>query len=125
MLYKCIECGTKDTLIKHHVFGKRNDPDTTVYLCPNCHDAFHRGLILFENRASTRFDTWLESQQKQGYVGISRMMEALDGFGYVPCFDGWENTNIAHEIAGQYYQSSPIGLKNYLLEVSRLDLWPG
>src|SRR5579862_1394827 len=41
---RCTFCGSTKRLEKHHVCGKKNEPDCTILLCHRCHDEEHERL---------------------------------------------------------------------------------
>jgi hypothetical protein len=41
---RCAFCGSTKRLEKHHVCGRKNEPDFTILLCHRCHDEEHERL---------------------------------------------------------------------------------
>ena len=35
--HRCLQCGRKTRIEKHHVAGRNHDPDFTILLCQACH----------------------------------------------------------------------------------------
>lgn len=85
MMDKCLECGISFTLHIHHIFGRKRKE--TIRLCPNCHAAFHNGLIIISNRASHKALKEIFELEKNRYVGHSEKIEILYKYGYVAMFD--------------------------------------
>jgi len=54
--YKCLDCGTSEKLILHHLLlwkdnrALRFDPNNCVTLCPSCHSKKHYWMALGKNR---------------------------------------------------------------------------
>ena len=49
--YKCVKCGTNDTLHVHHIVhrsdGGTNSINNLVTLCQNCHAECHKNEIIY------------------------------------------------------------------------------
>jgi hypothetical protein len=52
---RCMYCGcaepltlrpvTRKFLVDHHLLGRNHDPDSTIFLCQNCHALAHENLL--------------------------------------------------------------------------------
>ena len=48
----CQICNTKEILVEHHIRGRNipnfNSNSNLAYVCPNCHQKIHYGIIVLE-----------------------------------------------------------------------------
>ena len=114
----CIECGRYGDVHAHHVFGRKQDPKTVVDLCPSCHEEYHRGFLLWKNRASSNAMDWLDQERAVRYVGVSEFHDKLQSLGYVPEWDGWEDRDdeVYNLIVKNFPEASAIYLNNLRYE---------
>ena len=88
----CKDCGRDGRTTEHHFRGRKEYPNDVVWLCPNCHDREHAGLLLWHNAASVHFLKWWDAQLKGSvYVTWAERRRKLDELGYIFAPDGEED----------------------------------
>jgi uncharacterized protein YlaI len=53
----CPICNEQQILVEHHIRGRKipnpNHPSNLAYICPNCHQKIHYGIIVLEGYFKT------------------------------------------------------------------------